>query len=601
MTRLVTFLGAALLALSVGLMALFRVFVNERDDARRTISREQAALEAYASEVVRARLFERVTATRDRRADALLDPLVPSEELVLVATDGEVRLPRPVRFNGRTEIDTLDADARSPWMERKGLLDRLDRALDAKDRASIERLVREILAHRRNYVLSPERDISSTLAMLETLVAKAEPDPELVRVILRDGMPERGLQGLMRQLLTSRERFAEADFGPLAARMTSVGRRVGLVTEDFAREAARRATPALEIPKSLAGPALIDGRLAVAPGPEGVAGAVVDLREILFAVSKSLSEAGPDAVEVSLEPAPLVLLDALKVSATSARWVSARDAAEERFLVKLGLLGVCFGLAVALVSLAATLVRREKRLVELKSQFVAAVSHELRTPLASIRLLAEALERRAAEIPKAKDYPTRIVREVDALGSLVENLLSFSRLSKGRWVAKVSVVSLGELVERLQRELESVGKPFELKSNEISGLRVRADPELLALVLINLAKNGLLYNRNELAHVVISGRSEGEDVVIELRDDGVGIPERDWSRVFAEFERIDRPGEKKQKGSGLGLAIAKRAMEAHRGTIRVLSSSEAGTTFRLVFPGGAVTGSLAEASGNPQS
>ncbi|MBI4815020.1 MAG: HAMP domain-containing histidine kinase [Deltaproteobacteria bacterium] len=582
MPRVVAMLVLATGVLVVGLGALFRVFLREREDVLQSAEAERRALEAYSAEVLRSRILDQLEASRERREEALRDPLVPSEGLLLVSSEGELLLPRPVRFRAETTPPPLD-EPESPWMRRKELLASLDVALNRRDRAEIESLVREIVAHRSVFVVSPERDLAATLSMLETLRAKSDPAPALFRVVLRDGLPDRGLPGSMRQLLLARERFSEADFRAVADRILSLGRFAGLVTEDFARESSRRSTPPVELPDKVEEPMLIDGRLGVQPTSEGLAGVELEISAILFEISKSLSATGPDAVDVTLAPAGRHLLAELPIAAHSKRWDRAASTAEERFLVKVGLLAVCFGLAIAVIAVVATLVSRERRLLELKSQFVATVSHELRTPLASIRLLAESLERRASDLSKGQDYPARIVREVDSLSTLVENILSFSRLSKDRWVPNVERVSLAELVDRAKTDLLGTGRRFEWVG-DVEGIELSVDKELLTLVLYNLGKNAITYNERETARIEVHATKQNGATIIEFSDNGLGIPESERARVFDEFERVHRPGIKSPKGTGLGLAIARRVLRAHRGEIRIKSSGPEGTTFAMELP-----------------
>ena len=225
---------------------------------------------------------------------------------------------------------------------------------------------------------------------------------------------------------------------------------------------------------------------------------------------------------------------------------------------------------------------RKQKFVELKSGFVSAVSHELRTPLASIRLMAETLERRTKNVPGTRDYPTRIVREIDDLSFLVENLLSFNRLDKGRWKPRRQDVAMDDVVDTLEEDLRAVGaRPVELQTSGLSGVTVHADPELLRLLLRNLGKNACLYNERDPVRLSLRARTEGARWILEVTDNGVGIPAAEWGRIFGDFYRA--PGTR-ARGSGLGLAICRHIMEAHDGSIEIAQSSPEGTTFALAFP-----------------
>jgi signal transduction histidine kinase len=219
--------------------------------------------------------------------------------------------------------------------------------------------------------------------------------------------------------------------------------------------------------------------------------------------------------------------------------------------------------------------------LELQSDFVATVSHELRTPLASIRVQAETLQQRFARLPEARDYPARIVADVDGLSFLVDNILSFNRLNKGVWRPVHDDVSLAELTAWLRGELSSsTQKKVTVSLEGAEGVYVRADPDLIKLLLLNLGKNACLYNRRDPVLIGIraldtTGRK------LRFSDNGIGIPREQWENVFEEFQRIgEMTG---ARGTGLGLAICRRIMAAHGGSVGVVKSGTEGTEFELVF------------------
>ncbi|MGI9303143.1 MAG: sensor histidine kinase, partial [Gammaproteobacteria bacterium] len=224
--------------------------------------------------------------------------------------------------------------------------------------------------------------------------------------------------------------------------------------------------------------------------------------------------------------------------------------------------------------------RREHQILALKSDFVATVSHELRTPLASMRLMAETLERRLAGSDVARDYPQRLIREIDSLNFLVENILSFNRLEKGRWEPRVEDVRLSEIVRTLQQELSGATRAcVKVQLEGASDLVVRADPELMKLLFLNLGTNACKYNDDDPVMICIQAE-ERDPIVIRMADNGIGIPDDQIEKVFSEFYRAEPGG----RGFGLGLAICRRIMELHAGQIRVADSSTNGTVFELSFP-----------------
>jgi two-component system, OmpR family, sensor histidine kinase SenX3 len=240
--------------------------------------------------------------------------------------------------------------------------------------------------------------------------------------------------------------------------------------------------------------------------------------------------------------------------------------------------------ALGIVGLVGLLVVRERRFLALRAEFVAAVSHELRTPLASVRLLAETLERRLDDVPEAKDYPARIVREADRLSLLVENVLSFNRLEGGAPRAERTEVDLAELLAALEDDLAPhVRGEVIVDLAGAEGARLLADPELLRLLFLNLFTNACRHNARNPVRISVTARAQEGTCHVEVSDNGVGIPPDDRERIFTEFYRRPRGGDG-ARGFGLGLSICRRIMALHGGRVRVADSGPDGTTFALSFP-----------------
>jgi signal transduction histidine kinase len=199
--------------------------------------------------------------------------------------------------------------------------------------------------------------------------------------------------------------------------------------------------------------------------------------------------------------------------------------------------------------------------------------------------MAETLERRTKDLPKARDYPTRIIRDVDGLSFLVENILSFNRLSRGRWKPKPEDVQLASIVDKVDAERDSwARRPAELSRTGLEAVTLHADPDLLQLLLTNLARNACQYNEREPARIHFAASREGKHWLLQVSDNGIGIAASESERVFDDFYRPGQGKKSGQRGSGLGLSICRKIMEAHGGTIRIGHTSSDGTTFELRFP-----------------
>lgn len=603
-------LGLGVVVLAWGLFSLHEIFIEERDEALAEVAARRRALEQYAHKELEQRLGTALDEARPAIEAAADDPLPPADA-VIYFDRGQQRLPRTSRPHGGTSaveplFDRLlqaphahlaEAEARdpeAPLTTRLGLLVALGEAIDAADKPAIEAAFRALLVHRAAYLIPIPDDVPLTLAAL-TQLDRASPDPALMRMMLRDGMGEEAahLAGLERLVLRQVERFTADDLRFLSRRIALLGEAHRVPYDDFTARVeeaiARAARPGetLVLPADLASPTLVDGRWYVEPtGDERVFGVAVDSAAVLEDVAGAMRERGligdADAVVGHLE-APTAALSDLALVIESPSWPKAEKAALERYRLKTALEGIIAALVFGVMALGTLVYRRRHRFLELKSEFVSAVSHELRTPLASIRLMAETLERRTKDLPKAKDYPTRIIRDVDGLSFLVENILSFNRLSRGRWVARRERVDLAGIVDKLERDRDSWAKrPAELLRRDLDGVVLTADPDLLQLLLTNLARNACQYGEREPAQVEIAAARDDRRHLVFVRDNGVGIPEGERERIFDDFYRS--AAGKKERGSGLGLAICRKIMEAHGGTIRVAATSDAGTTFELGFP-----------------
>ncbi|MEX1367801.1 MAG: HAMP domain-containing sensor histidine kinase [Nannocystaceae bacterium] len=596
-------LGVGLLGLLWGLAALEGIVIDERVQARQAIADQRATLVEYARRTLELRLQARVLGLGQDYERALADPLFTPNERLLLISDGRQRLPRLADaapglstpagdlYDGiRARTMPPGLEPGSPSMRRAELaLEMLD-AIDREQRAEIETSMWAILQHRASFVLDSTYDIPLTIALLDELAEFGTPAPELMHGLLRDGFtrgPGVGLEPLHSALLLRRDRFTAPDFERLAARVVALSKLAAVPTEDFERAASPPDAVPVARPAILPGPSLLDGgSWYLAPySTSQLRGIAVDLPQLSEEIAEQMRGRGlledEDGFALSA-PTSAIAIAALPVEIDAPRLRRAAGEAEDRFWLKTAFVGGAATLAVVIVVLALLLQRRRHRFVELKSDFVATVSHELRTPLASMRLMAETLQRRTRDVPAARDYPARIVRDIDGLAFLVENILSFNRLDKGRWQPRRAEVRLGPLLDEVLEDTEHhVSTPLELRTEGTDDLVLHADPELLRLLLRNLFKNACTYNERDPVQLRVRAQLAGRRLVVEVEDNGVGIPPQEQARIFEDFRR---GAGTRARGSGLGLSICRKTMEAHGGRIRIAQSGPQGTRFALEFP-----------------
>jgi signal transduction histidine kinase len=233
-----------------------------------------------------------------------------------------------------------------------------------------------------------------------------------------------------------------------------------------------------------------------------------------------------------------------------------------------------------------TSVYAEMKLAQQKATFVTNVSHELKTPLTSISLFVDLL-RRKGPLPQAKkeQYLSLMASEMERLTRLINNVLDFSRERGARRYAMHAVNAsevAGEIVESQKVRLESRGFKIVLEPAP-EGAGVRADPEALKQVLLNLMSNAEKYSADS-KEIAVTVALEAEAVLITVRDRGVGIPEKDREKIFREFYRVDDSLSSGVQGTGLGLTIARRIARDHGGDITCASRDGGGTEFVVRLP-----------------
>ncbi len=246
-----------------------------------------------------------------------------------------------------------------------------------------------------------------------------------------------------------------------------------------------------------------------------------------------------------------------------------------------------------------------RQLEGVRRDFVANVSHELRTPLTSIRAMAETIEAGAIDDPEmAQEFMRRIIGEVDRLTALVEDLLDLARLEAGRSPLKLAGVRADDLVrvasERLRAQLERAR--LELRYRLPADLpEVLVDRRQIEQVVVNLVHNAIKFTPPG-GSVTLAAHQEGDRVIVEVVDTGVGVAEVELPRLFERFYKSDKA--RRSEGTGLGLAIAKHIMLAHGGDVTVESRPGEGATFRfslLVLGSEAATAHQEKSSGSVRS
>jgi len=232
--------------------------------------------------------------------------------------------------------------------------------------------------------------------------------------------------------------------------------------------------------------------------------------------------------------------------------------------------------------------KAEKALLEsdrIKSDFVSSVSHELRTPLASILGFSSTILRDKKMDDKVKEEFINIIyQESQRLSKLIEDILNISRIESGRVAYHLANISFQPIIAEVVEVHQMLAEEKNLILSKIlpdKVIEIMADSDAMKQVLTNLMGNAIKFSRKG-GKVEIRLEENDDNVVFEISDTGIGIPEDELEKIFDKFYRVYRPGLEIQ-GTGLGLSIVKEIMDVHNAIIDVISQENQGTTFRLVF------------------
>lgn len=227
-----------------------------------------------------------------------------------------------------------------------------------------------------------------------------------------------------------------------------------------------------------------------------------------------------------------------------------------------------------------------RRLETVRSDFVANVSHELKTPLTSIKGFVETLLEGALDDKENNRNFLKIIQDhAERLNNLVEDLLSLSHLESKEITLNKKNVNLKQQVEDVISGFKSQlkKKNIEIKNELPANVSVAADKDRIEHVFTNLIDNAIKFNK-EKGNIRIYSQEISGGIKVIVEDSGIGIPEKDISRIFERFYRVDKARSREMGGTGLGLSIVKHIVEAHKGTVEAQSELGRGSTFTITFP-----------------
>lgn len=220
---------------------------------------------------------------------------------------------------------------------------------------------------------------------------------------------------------------------------------------------------------------------------------------------------------------------------------------------------------------------------KLKNEFISSISHELRTPLTAIKGWAETIQTADSLDQETINRGLQIIaHETERLSGIVEELLDFSRLQKGKLpvvVDKIDILAeLGEAVYMFKERADSEGKVLTYDEPKIIS-PIFGDKNRLKQVFINIIDNALKYTEKG-GGVSVSVKEKDSNVIVNITDNGCGIPKEHINKVTEKFYKANS----NKRGSGIGLAIVDEIVKAHKGSLQIISEENFGTTINISFP-----------------
>ena len=211
---------------------------------------------------------------------------------------------------------------------------------------------------------------------------------------------------------------------------------------------------------------------------------------------------------------------------------------------------------------------RVRAMLDEKDRMLGAIGHDLRTPLASLRIRAENVE--------PEEERRKMIATIEEMTAMLDDTLALAR--SGRTMEPARVVDLNALVDSIVEEFRALGHDVELESNRRETASVQ--PNLLRPAIRNLIENGVKYGGSARASVTASG----DQLAIEIRDTGPGIPESELARVQEPFYRLESSRSRETGGTGLGLTLARAAAQAHGGSLELINQPDGGLLARMLLP-----------------
>ena len=213
-----------------------------------------------------------------------------------------------------------------------------------------------------------------------------------------------------------------------------------------------------------------------------------------------------------------------------------------------------------------------------QNNFLLSVTHEFKTPIASIRLMLQTSKNPKVNEEKKAELIENSIQNTFRLEELAENMLVSMQIENDKYQYALSELDLSEMVNQI---IENQCIKGDITGDIHSGIHVQGDNFILRMVINNLIENAFKYSADKPIEVNLY--TQNDKKIIEVKDQGIGIPKEEYKNIFKKFYRIQEEETRTTKGTGLGLFIVKEAIERHNGSVWVSVNEPKGTVFKIIL------------------
>jgi signal transduction histidine kinase len=228
-------------------------------------------------------------------------------------------------------------------------------------------------------------------------------------------------------------------------------------------------------------------------------------------------------------------------------------------------------------------IAKEFELQKRQNNFLLTVTHELKTPLAALKLYLQTLQKHNLTEEKKESIIDGALSENERLVQLIENILNTSRAENKAFELNKETIDLSLLSTQLTERYQKRYKSLHFKIDIPDGLNLKADPNMLETILVNLLENAIKYG-GATQEIAIKAVPLDRFITLTISDEGPGIAANERTHIFEKFYRIGNEDTRKASGSGLGLYLVAELVHLHKGQVRCQENHPRGCVFEVILP-----------------